>query len=43
LQKEKIDLKKTIDLIENVISVLTDMREASEKEFKLIFNEVKVI
>ncbi|XP_025205791.1 zinc finger MYM-type protein 1-like isoform X5 [Melanaphis sacchari] len=41
LQKEKIDLKKTIDLIENVISVLTDMREASEKEFKLIFNEVK--
>jgi len=43
LQKEKIDLKKTIDLIENIISVLTDMREASEKEFKLIFNEAKVI
>jgi len=31
LQKEKIDLKKTIDLIENAINVLTDMREASEK------------
>jgi len=35
--------KKTIDLIENVISVLTDMREALEKEFELIFNDANVV
>lgn len=43
LQKEKIDLKKTINIFENLIQVLTSMPEDSEREFKLIFNNTQVI
>ncbi|VVC45409.1 Hypothetical protein CINCED_3A010784 [Cinara cedri] len=41
--KKKKYLEKTIDLIENVISIVTDMQKFSEKEFKLILNEAKAI
>lgn len=41
LQKERIDLKKTVEIIENMIEAITHMREDAENEFKLIFEEAQ--
>lgn len=43
LQKERLDMKKTIGIIENLIQVLTDLRLDAENEFKIIFDEAQVI
>jgi len=43
LQKERIDLKKTVDIVENLIQSLMNVREDAENEFKRIIDEAHVI
>jgi len=43
LQKERIDLKKTVDIVENLIQSLMNVREDAENEFKRIIDEAQVI
>lgn len=43
LQKERIDLKKTVDIVENLIQSLMNVREDAEHEFKRIVDEAQVI
>lgn len=42
LQKIQIDLKKTVDLVENVVMTLRTIRENYEMEFRDIYDDVKV-
>ncbi|CAI6351604.1 unnamed protein product [Macrosiphum euphorbiae] len=41
LQKERIDLKKTVDIVENLIQSLMNVREDAEHEFKRIVDEAQ--
>lgn len=43
LQKERIDLKKTVDIVENLIQSLMNVRDDAENEFKRIIDEAQVI
>lgn len=42
LQKERIDLKHTINIIETLLQYLKEIRENAEKEFQILFEKVKV-
>ncbi|XP_050064793.1 52 kDa repressor of the inhibitor of the protein kinase-like [Aphis gossypii] len=43
LQKERIDLKKTVDIVENLIQSLMNVREDAENEFKRIIDEAQTM
>jgi len=42
LQKERIDFKKTVEIVENMVEAITHIREDAENEFKLIVEEARV-
>lgn len=41
--KKIIDLKKTVDIVENLIQSLMNVRKDTENEFKRIIDEAQVI
>lgn len=43
LQKVRIDLKQSIELVEDVIDCLQNLRINTDEEFNLIFKEVKLL
>jgi hypothetical protein len=43
LQKERIDLKKTVDIVENLIQSIINVREDAENEFKRIIDGFQAV